>query len=90
MTVNALRRLPDDQRNRYHRALDVRHAPRDRAAAPPAGLSPTDFAMSREPTHSALLWIVAAAFFMQSLDTTIVNTALPSIAQSLQASPLAM
>ncbi|WP_253705021.1 MFS transporter, partial [Burkholderia cenocepacia] len=46
--------------------------------------------MSREPTHSALLWIVAAAFFMQSLDTTIVNTALPSIAQSLQASPLAM
>ncbi|GAU04171.1 DHA2 family efflux MFS transporter permease subunit [Burkholderia stabilis] len=46
--------------------------------------------MSREPTHSALLWIVAAAFFMQALDTTIVNTALPSIAQSLQASPLAM
>ena len=46
--------------------------------------------MSREPTHSALLWIVAAAFFMQSLDTTIVNTALPSIAQSLHASPLAM
>ncbi|KAB0649794.1 MFS transporter, partial [Burkholderia territorii] len=46
--------------------------------------------MSREPSHSALLWIVAAAFFMQSLDTTIVNTALPSIAQSLHASPLAM
>ncbi|MEK7965083.1 MDR family MFS transporter [Burkholderia contaminans] len=46
--------------------------------------------MSREPTHSALLWIVAAVFFMQSLDTTIVNTALPSIAQSLHASPLAM
>ncbi|MBP0610670.1 MULTISPECIES: MFS transporter [Burkholderia] len=46
--------------------------------------------MSREPTHSALLWIVAAAFFMQSLDTTIVNTALPSIAQSLHALPLAM
>lgn len=56
----------------------------------PPDFRPTDFAMSREPTHSALLWIVAAAFFMQSLDTTIVNTALPSIAQSLQASPLAM
>ncbi|MDI9654180.1 MFS transporter, partial [Burkholderia cenocepacia] len=55
----------------------------------PPDFRPTDFAMSREPTHSALLWIVAAAFFMQSLDTTIVNTALPSIAQSLQASPLA-
>ncbi|HEP6273898.1 TPA: DHA2 family efflux MFS transporter permease subunit [Burkholderia vietnamiensis] len=46
--------------------------------------------MSREPSHAALLWIVAAAFFMQSLDTTIVNTALPSIAHSLHASPLAM
>ncbi|CDK74762.1 Multidrug transporter MdtD [Escherichia coli IS29] len=28
------------------------------------------------------LWIVAFGFFMQSLDTTIVNTALPSMAQS--------
>ncbi|WP_306716728.1 DHA2 family efflux MFS transporter permease subunit [Burkholderia dolosa] len=46
--------------------------------------------MSRESSHTALLWIVAAAFFMQSLDTTIVNTALPSIARSLHASPLAM
>ncbi|OXH89273.1 MFS transporter, partial [Burkholderia multivorans] len=46
--------------------------------------------MSRDASHTALLWIVAAAFFMQSLDTTIVNTALPSIAQGLHASPLAM
>lgn len=29
------------------------------------------------------LWIVALGFFMQSLDTTIVNTALPSMAKSL-------
>ncbi len=29
------------------------------------------------------LWIVAFGFFMQSLDTTIVNTALPSMAASL-------
>lgn len=28
------------------------------------------------------LWIVAFGFFMQSLDTTIVNTALPSMAKS--------
>ena len=34
------------------------------------------------------LWIVAFGFFMQSLDTTIVNTALPSMAQSLGESPL--
>ncbi|WP_431825147.1 multidrug transporter subunit MdtD [Burkholderia sp. F1] len=46
--------------------------------------------MTRTTSHPALLWIVASAFFMQTLDTTIVNTALPSIAQSLHASPLAM
>lgn len=28
------------------------------------------------------LWIVAFGFFMQSLDTTIVNTALPSMAKA--------
>ncbi|VEB85999.1 multidrug efflux system protein MdtE [Citrobacter koseri] len=36
------------------------------------------------------LWIVAFGFFMQSLDTTIVNTALPSMALSLGESPLHM
>ncbi|MEG3134067.1 multidrug transporter subunit MdtD [Rouxiella sp. T17] len=36
------------------------------------------------------LWIVAFGFFMQSLDTTIVNTALPSMAASLGVNPLQM
>lgn len=36
------------------------------------------------------LWIVAFGFFMQSLDTTIVNTALPAMAKSLGESPLHM
>nr|WP_269113349.1 multidrug transporter subunit MdtD [Burkholderia stagnalis] len=56
----------------------------------PPGRASTDFAMPRITSHTALLWIVASAFFMQTLDTTIVNTALPSIARSLHASPLAM
>ena len=44
-----------------------------------------------QPTSSrALLWIVAAGFFMQTLDTTIVNTALPSMARTLHERPLAM
>lgn len=34
--------------------------------------------------------IAAAAFFMQSLDATILNTALPAVARSLNRSPLAM
>jgi EmrB/QacA subfamily drug resistance transporter len=33
---------------------------------------------------------VAVAFFMQSLDTTILNTAVPSIARALQVAPLSM
>ncbi len=39
---------------------------------------------------SGLPWIAAMAFFMQALDATILNTALPAIAHSLQRSPLAM
>jgi EmrB/QacA subfamily drug resistance transporter len=43
-----------------------------------------------QESNTGLLWVVAAAFFMQTLDTTIVNTALPSMAHSLNARPLAM
>ncbi|MEJ8323651.1 multidrug transporter subunit MdtD [Kosakonia sacchari] len=39
---------------------------------------------------AGLPWIAAMAFFMQALDATILNTALPAIAQSLGRSPLAM
>ncbi|QHI99610.1 DHA2 family efflux MFS transporter permease subunit [Xylophilus rhododendri] len=41
-------------------------------------------------SSSPLLWLVAAGFFMQTLDTTIVNTALPAMARSLGESPLRM
>jgi EmrB/QacA subfamily drug resistance transporter len=37
-----------------------------------------------------LLWLVGAGFFMQTLDSTIVNTALPAMASSLNESPLRM
>ncbi len=37
-----------------------------------------------------LLWLVALAIFMQMLDSTIVNTALPAMARSLGESPLQM
>lgn len=52
--------------------------------------------MSRATDREALrpfrpmLWLVAAAVFMQMLDTTIVNTALPSMAVDLGQSPLRM
>ena len=37
-----------------------------------------------------LPWLVAVAFFMESLDTTILNTAVPSIAAALHVAPLSM
>jgi EmrB/QacA subfamily drug resistance transporter len=48
-------------------------------AAAPAGAS-----------KRLLPWLVAVAFFMESLDTTILNTAVPSIAAALHVVPLSM
>jgi len=44
-----------------------------------------------ETSGSQLLpWLVAVAFFMESLDTTILNTAVPAIAEALNVVPLSM
>lgn len=40
--------------------------------------------------YRPLLWLLAAGVFMQTLDTTIVNTALPAMAAELAQSPLRM
>jgi len=48
--------------------------------------APTDKPLSLQP----LLWLVSASFFMQTLDATIVNTALPAMAQSLGEGALRM
>ncbi|MCB1899752.1 MFS transporter [Cognatazoarcus halotolerans] len=42
------------------------------------------------PASRYVLWLVAVGFFMQTLDATIVNTALPRMAASLGESPLRM
>jgi hypothetical protein len=39
-------------------------------------------------TRKSLLWLVAVGFFMQTLDATSINTALPAMAASLGESPL--
>jgi EmrB/QacA subfamily drug resistance transporter len=41
-------------------------------------------------SRQVMLWVVAVGFFMQTLDATIVNTALPPMAVSLGESPLRM
>jgi EmrB/QacA subfamily drug resistance transporter len=52
------------------------------APAPPA--APTDSA------KRVLPWLVAVAFFMESLDTTVLNTGVPAIAKALGVAPLSM
>jgi EmrB/QacA subfamily drug resistance transporter len=43
------------------------------------------------PASKRLLpWLVAVAFFMESLDTTILNTAVPAISEALKVAPLSM
>jgi EmrB/QacA subfamily drug resistance transporter len=42
------------------------------------------------PNRNLLPWLVAVAFFMESLDTTILNTAVPTVSHALGVTPLAM
>ncbi|HEY8587432.1 MAG TPA: MFS transporter [Rhodanobacter sp.] len=46
--------------------------------------------MSTRERFRGLLWLVAAAFFMQALDSTVVNTAVPVMADALKVTPLGM
>ena len=47
-------------------------------------------AVPGESVKRLLPWLVAVAFFMESLDTTILNTAVPAIAKALAVAPLNM
>ncbi len=49
-----------------------------------------DAALPAGTSHRLLPWLVAVAFFMQALDTTILNTAVPGIARALGVAPLSM
>ena len=62
----------------------MKEAPPDSIPAPAPALPPGEAAKRLLP------WLVAMAFFMESLDTTILNTAVPSIAQALGVVPLSM
>ncbi len=56
--------------------------------------TPIKASSSRPPlavsTKRLLPWLIAVAFFMESLDTTILNTAVPTIAAALHVAPLSM
>ncbi|WP_025916985.1 DHA2 family efflux MFS transporter permease subunit [Herminiimonas sp. CN] len=46
--------------------------------------------MNNPVVKSYLPWVVATALFMEQLDSTIVNTAVPAMAASLQVTPLSL
>ncbi len=48
------------------------------------------FQIPSEASKRLLPWLVAFAFFMESLDTTILNTAVPAISAALHVTPLSM
>jgi EmrB/QacA subfamily drug resistance transporter len=52
--------------------------------APPSSFDPS------EASKRLLPWLVAVALFMESLDTTILNTAVPAISSALGVAPLSM
>ena len=51
---------------------------------------PEAAAFPTEAVKRILPWLVAVAFFMESLDATILNTAVPTIAQAMGVLPLQM
>src|SRR5580692_11449583 len=57
--------------------------------APSFSSDPSSFEPS-EASKRLLPWLVAVAFFMESLDTTILNTAVPAISAALGVAPLSM
>ncbi|HMD73031.1 MAG TPA: MFS transporter, partial [Steroidobacteraceae bacterium] len=50
----------------------------------------SDDPIADETSRRLLPWLVAVAFFMEALDTTILNTAVPAIAAALRVPPLSM
>jgi EmrB/QacA subfamily drug resistance transporter len=50
--------------------------------------APTD-SLAR-PASRIVPWLVAVAFFMEALDTTILNTAAPTLAKALNVAPLSL
>ena len=56
--------------------------------------TPTETTLTQTPLAASsarlLPWLIAVAFFMESLDTTILNTGVPTIAAALHVAPLSM
>ena len=84
--MRLLRRSSEDLRSGYHDHEGlVRSQPKNMNP-----LDSIDVPLPRASSKRLLPWLVAVAFFMESLDTTILNTAVPTIAEALKVAPLSM
>ncbi len=63
-------------------ATELNPAGRIEGGSPPPSLT--------DASKRLLPWLIAVAFFMESLDTTILNTGVPTIAAALHVAPLSM
>jgi EmrB/QacA subfamily drug resistance transporter len=57
---------------------------------PDSSIAAPPLQVPSEAAKRILPWLVAFAFFMESLDTTILNTAVPAISEALHVTPLSM
>ena len=57
---------------------------------PDSSIAAPPLQVPSEASKRILPWLVAVAFFMESLDTTILNTAVPAISEALHVTPLSM
>ena len=57
---------------------------------PNSANSPTESVTLTDTAKRLVPWLVAVAMFMESLDTTILNTAVPAISEALHVGPLSM
>src|ERR1051325_265041 len=57
---------------------------------PKASVVSASSAESNTSVKRLLPWLVAVAFFLESLDTKVLNTAVPAIAKALSVAPLSM
>jgi EmrB/QacA subfamily drug resistance transporter len=64
-------------------------SPTNVSPSPPTESVPSSTALT-DSSKRLLPWLIAVAFFMESLDTTILNTAVPTIAAALHVTPLSM
>jgi EmrB/QacA subfamily drug resistance transporter len=69
-------------------SLNQNAAPPSSPVNPPAVSAPAP--QNSDASKRLLPWLVAVAFFMESLDTTILNTAVPAISSALHVAPLSM